>query len=124
MYLQGCNMKAFLSLIILFSLSLHAEHIIYTSDDGDTLQTVVEEKLGEDELSKRDFSLIAFKIKRYNPHIKNWNHLKEGEKIFLAPPLSPYISNFAQAYLQKSCLENSKFFKENPEQKPEECQKY
>ncbi len=115
-------MKLLLSTtIFIIVFSLQAEMIIYEVDEGDTLDTIVQEKLGEDELSHKDYNIAEFKIKRYNPNIKDWNNIQEGVQIFLSPPISPNIANFSNAYLQKSCDINRKIYGKHPDYKPAAC---
>lgn len=115
-------MRLFLSAILfLFTFYTQAGQLIYVADQGDSLDTVVKEKLSEDELSNKDYETIAFKIKRYNPNITHWSKLQEGTKLFISSPLAPNIANYHQAYMKKACQLNRKFYIDNPGQKPAAC---
>lgn len=115
-------MKLFLSTTVLFFIfNAHAGQLIYVADKGDTLDTVVKEKINEDELSSKDYDTISFKIKRYNPNITNWSNLLEGTKLFISSPLAPNIANYHEAYMKKACQLNRKLYIDNPGQKPAAC---
>jgi nitric oxide synthase oxygenase domain/subunit len=117
-------MKLFLSVILtLLTLQSTANTGIYKVDEEDNLDTIVREKLDQDGLGEKDYGVVKYQIERYNPNIKDWNHLKEGTQIFLAPPLTPAISNFAHAYFIKACEQNRELYKGESSVNNQDCPK-
>ncbi len=112
-------------LALLFTITATAKPEIYTTDAGDNLEDIVQKKMKLDDLQDQDYAIIIFQLKRYNPNIQDWQHLKEGTRIFLTPPLTAAISNFRKAYLKKACEENKNIYqKERNNPNFIRCQQY
>lgn len=115
-------MKLILSaILLLLTFKVFSEPGIYVVEEEDNFETIIHKKLDQDGLGEKDYTITKFRLERYNPNIRDWNHLKEGTHIFFAPPLSPAVSNFAKAYLKKACEQNRHIYKGENSPNNEAC---
>ena len=98
-------------LLLMTSSHLYADGTIYSTDDDDNLETIVQRKMKLTNASLSHYEVIKSQILKFNPHVKDWNKIPEDYKIFLASPLHPHITSNQQSYLLKGCALNRKHFK-------------